>query len=238
MAQVDVFATKKYDAIIVNLINTDTVETIISRAKGIPVIFVNRRPRDAVIDGVKTAYVGSQEFDAGRMQGEFLAQFFKGKTELRYVLFMGQLGLENTLERTRGVKETLTKAGFKLTKVYEDTAEWDRFKAMNQMQQLLGTGKPFDVVMCNNDEMALGVIEAMKALKMDLKKIPVVGIDATPPAKEAVKAGEMAMTVFQNAKEQGRVALEFALKAAQKQKIEKFGWVPFEPVTLQNIAKY
>jgi ABC-type sugar transport system substrate-binding protein len=92
--------------------------------------------------------------------------------------------------------------------------------------------------MCNNDEMALGVIEAMKALKMDLKKIPVVGIDATPPAKEAVKAGEMAMTVFQNAKEQGRVALEFALKAAQNQKIEKFGWVPFEPVTLQNIAKY
>ena len=106
MAQVDVFATKKYDAIIVNLINTDTVETIISRAKGIPVIFVNRRPRDAVIDGIKTAYVGSQEFDAGKMQeGEFLAQFFKGKTELRYVLFMGQLGLENTLERTRGVKE-------------------------------------------------------------------------------------------------------------------------------------
>ena len=170
--------------------------------------------------------------------GEFLAQFFKGKTELRYVLFMGQLGLENTLERTRGVKETLTKAGFKLTKVYEDTAEWDRFKAMNQMQQLLGTGKPFDVVICNNDEMALGVIEAMKALKMDLKKIPVVGIDATPPAKEAVKAGEMAMTVFQNAKEQGRVALELALKAAQGQKIEKFGWVPFEPVTLKNIANF
>lgn len=238
MAQVDVFALKKYDAIIVNLINTDTVETIISRAKGIPVIFVNRRPRDSVIDGVKTAYVGSQEFDAGKMQGEFLAQFFKGKTELRYVLFMGQLGLENSLERTRGVKETLTKAGFKLTKVYEDTAEWDRFKAMNQMQQLLGTGKPFDVVMCNNDEMALGVIEAMKALKIDLKKIPVVGIDATPPAKEAVKKGEMAMTVFQNAKEQGRVALDMALKAAQGQKIEKFGWVPFEPVTLQNIANF
>ncbi len=238
IAQVDVFATKKYNAIIVNLINTDTVETIISRASGIPVIFVNRRPRDAVIDGVKTAYVGSQEFDAGRMQGEYLAKFFKGKTEIKYVLFMGQLGLENTNERTRGVKETLTKAGFKLTKVYEDTAEWDRFKAMNQMQQLLGTMKPFDVVICNNDEMALGVIEAMKSAKMDLKKIPVVGIDATPAAKEAVKKGEMSMTVFQNAKAQGAVALEFALKAAKGQKIEKFGWVPFEPVTIENVAKY
>ncbi len=238
MAQVDVFATKKYDAIIVNLINTDTVETIIQRARGIPTIFVNRRPRDAVIDGVKTAYVGSQEYDAGRMQGEFLAQFFKGKKSIRYVLFMGQLGLENTNERTRGVKETLQKAGFTLTKVYEDTAEWDRWKAMNQMQQLLGTGKQFDVVICNNDEMALGAIEAMKALKMDLKKTPVVGIDATPPAKEAVKAGDMAMTVFQNAKAQGAVALEFALKAAQGQKIEKYGWVPFEPVTINNVSKY
>jgi inositol transport system substrate-binding protein len=238
MAQVDVFATKKYNAIIVNLINTDTVETIISRARGIPVIFVNRRPRDAVIDGVKTAYVGSQEFDAGRMQGEFLTKFFKGKTEIRYVLFMGQLGLENTNERTRGVKETLTKAGFKLTKVYEDTAEWDRFKAMNQMQQLMGMGRPFDVVICNNDEMALGVIEAMKSAKKDLKAIPVVGIDATPAAKEAVKKGEMAMTVFQNAKAQGAVALDIALKAAKGQKIEKFGWVPFEPVTIENVAKY
>lgn len=239
MAQVDVFHTKKHKAIIVNLINTDTVETIIERAKGIPCIFVNRRPRDAVIDGVKTAYVGSQEFDAGRMQGEFLAQFFKGKkTELRYVLFMGQLGLENTNERTRGVKETLQKAGFTLAKVYEDTAEWDRFKAMNQMQQLIGTKRPFDVVICNNDEMALGAIEAMKSAGMDLKAIPVVGIDATPPAKEAVKAGTMAMTVFQNAKAQGRVALEFALKAAKGEKIEKFGWVPFEPVTSENISKY
>lgn len=238
MAQVDVFATKKYNAVIVNLINTDTVETIISRAKGLPVIFVNRRPRDAVIDGIKTAYVGSQEFDAGRMQGEYLAKFFKGKSEIRYILFMGQLGLENTNERTRGVKETLTKAGFKLTKVYEDTAEWDRFKAMNQMQQLLGTQKAFDVIICNNDEMALGVIEAMKSAKMDLKKFPVVGIDATPAAKEAVKKGEMAMTVFQNAKAQGAVALEFAVKAAKGQKIEKFGWVPFEPVTIENVSKY
>ncbi len=238
LTQVDVFVTKKYNAIIVNLINTDTVETILERAKGTPTVFVNRRPRDAVIDGVKTAYVGSQEFDAGRMQGEFLAKFFQGKKEIRYVLFMGQLGLENTNERTRGVKETLTKAGFTLTKVYEDTAEWDRFKAMNQMQQLLGTNRPFDVVICNNDEMALGAIEAMKSAGRDLKKVPVVGIDATPPAKEAVKAGDMAMTVFQNAKAQGRVALEIALKAAKGQKIDKFGWVPFEPVTIDNVAKY
>lgn len=239
LTQVDVFVTRKYNAIIVNLINTDTVETIVTRAKGTPTIFVNRRPRDEVIDGKKTAYVGSQEFDAGRMQGEFLAKFFEGKKkELRYVLFMGQLGLENTNERTRGAKETLQKAGFKLTKVYEDTAEWDRFKALNQMQQLLGTNKPFDVVICNNDEMALGVIEAMKSAGKDLKAIPVVGIDATPPAKEAVKKGEMAMTVFQNAKEQGRVALEYALKAAKGEKIEKFGWVPFEPVTPANVAKY
>jgi len=239
LAQVDIFVTKKYKAIIVNLINTSTVETILDRAKGTPTIFVNRRPDDSVIDGVKTAYVGSQEFDAGRMQGEFLAKFFKGKkTELKYVLFMGQLGLENTNERTRGVKETLAKAGFKLTKVYEDTAEWDRFKAMNQMQQLLGTDPDFDVVICNNDEMALGAIEALKTAGKDLKAIPVVGIDATPPAKESVKAGEMAMTVFQNAKAQGRVALEFAVKAAKGQKIEKFGWVPFEPVTIANVSKY
>ena len=67
MAQVDVFATK--NTLLLSTLSTDTVETIIQR-QGIPTIFVNRRPRDTVIDGVKTAYVGSQEYDAGRMQGD------------------------------------------------------------------------------------------------------------------------------------------------------------------------
>jgi len=237
--QVRTFATKKHNAIIVNLVDTSTAETVIAEAGDIPIIFINRRPDDSVLVQNKYAYVGSQEWDAGKMQAEFLAGFFKGRTEpIRYVLFMGQLGLENSQQRTESVKTELQGFGFTLEMVFEDTANWDRAEAMNKMQTLIGTAKEFDVVICNNDEMALGVIEAMKAAGMDLKAIPVVGIDATDMACASVKAGEMAATVFQNAAAQGRVAMEYAIKASKGEPFDKFGWVPFEPVSIDNVDEY
>ncbi len=238
--QVRTFKTMGYSAMIVNLVDTATAETIMAEAGDTPIIFINRRPVDELLKAGKYAYVGSQETDAGNMQAEFLAGFFKDKADktLKYVLFMGQLGLENTNARTSSVKEGLEKAGFTLTKVFEDTAEWDRAKAMDKMQTIIGTGEAFDVVICNNDEMALGAIEAMKAAGLDLSKIPVVGIDATASACEAVKNGEMAATVFQDANGQGALAMELAVKAAKGESFDIFGWVPFKPVTKANVADF
>ena len=237
--QVRTFAAKGYDVMIVNLVDTSTAETIIAEAGDIPIIFVNRRPDDSVLVQGKYAYVGSQEYDAGKMQAEFLAKYFAGRTDpINYVLFMGQLGLENTQQRTDSVKTELTKAGFTLNKVFEDTAKWDRATAMDMMQTFLGTGAAFDCVICNNDEMALGVIEALKAGGIDLTKIPVVGIDATDMACESVKNHEMAMTVFQDAAGQGAKCIEFAKLAAEGKLTEQFGWVPFQPVTIDNVADF
>ena len=237
--QVRTFATKGYDVMIVNLVDTSTAETIIAEAGDTPIIFVNRRPDDSVLVTGKYAYVGSQEYDAGKMQAEFLAKYFAGRTDpINYVLFMGQLGLENTQQRTESVKTELTNAGFTLNKVFEDTAKWDRATAMDMMQTFLGTGKTFDCVICNNDEMALGVIEALKAANVDLTKIPVVGIDATDMACESVKNGEMAMTVFQDAAGQGAKCIEFAKLAAEGNLTEQFGWVPFQPVTIDNVDQF
>jgi ABC-type sugar transport system substrate-binding protein len=238
--QIRTFETKGYKSLIVNLVDTSTAQTMISEAGKTPIIFINRRPADNLLKEGTYAYVGSQEYDAGRMQAEFLAGFFKDKADktLKVVLFMGQLGLENTNERTRSAKEVLEKAGFKLEMVFEDTAEWDRAKAMDKMQTIIGTGAEFDCVIANNDEMALGCIEAMKAAKIDLKKIPVVGIDATDMACQSVKNGEMAATVFQNAAAQGALAMEYAIKAAKGEKFDIFGWVPFEPVTAANVDNY
>ena len=237
--QVRTFAAKGYDVMIVNLVDTSTAETIIAEAGDIPIIFVNRRPDDSVLVAGKYAYVGSQEWDAGKMQAEFLAKYFAGRTDpINYVLFMGQLGLENTQQRTDSVKTELTNAGFTLNKVFEDTAKWDRATAMDMMQTFLGTGAAFDCVICNNDEMALGVIEALKAGGIDLTKVPVVGIDATDMACESVKNHEMAMTVFQDAAGQGAKCIEFAKLAAEGKLTEQFGWVPFQPVTIDNVADF
>ncbi len=236
---VNTFATQKYDAIIMSLVNTDIAEELIGLAGDIPVVFTNRLPDEKVLREGKDVYVGSEETEAGRMQGEYLANYFKdsGKTELNVVLLMGQLGLDNTTKRSSSAKEALEKAGYKLNMILEDTAEWDRFKAMSKMEQVLGTGKIIDCVIANNDEMALGAIEALKSVNK-LKDVQVVGIDATDNALAAVKAGEMGMTVLQDAAAQGEAAIELAKKAAKGESIEKFNWIPFTSITKENVSDY
>ncbi len=236
---INTFLSKKYDVIIANLVNTDTASEIIRIAGNTPVIFINRLPDTNVFIEGKHAYVGSKEYEAGKMQGEFLAHYFKEKgiNEVNYVMFLGTLGLENTSERTRGVKETLQNAGLDIHKVFEDTADWDRAKAMSKMEQFLTTGQKFNCVIANNDEMALGAIDALRSSNM-LRDIPVTGIDANEKAREAIKNGLMSMSVFQNASEQAAVTIELAVKAASGEKIEKLHWIPFETVTGNNIDKY
>jgi ABC-type sugar transport system, periplasmic component len=239
LSQISSFASQGVSAIIVNLVNSDSTDEIMKAAGDIPVVFVNRLPDTAILESsAKASYVGSNESEAGKLQSEFLTKYFndKGKKELNYVLFMGTLGLQNTNARTDSVKKGLEDSGFTLVKQFEDTADFDRAKAMEKMQQFIGTKKPFDVVIANNDEMALGAVEAMKAA--NITGIPVVGIDATANALEAIKAGDLACSVFQDAKGQGSGALDFAYKYAKGETVDKYGWIPFQIVSKDNLADF
>lgn len=233
------FASQDYDVIILSAVNTDTAAEMINMAGDIPMIFTNRLPDESVFRKGIDAYVGSEETESGRLQGEYLAEYFKdsGKTELNVVMLMGQLGLDNTTKRTESAKKALEDAGYTLNMVFEDTAEWNRATAMSKMEQVLGTGKPIDCVIANNDEMALGAIEALKAVDK-LKDVQVVGLDATDNALQAIEEGEMGMTVFQDAKAQAEKAVDLALKAGNGEEIETFNWIPFTAITKENVAEY
>lgn len=240
MEQIDALATVGVDVIIAGLADSNTASEVIPHAQGIPLVLTTRHPDDSVLIENNVIYVGSPESDAGTQQGNFLAEYFKdsGKTELNYVLFMGPLGLENATQRTEYAKKALTDAGYTLNKVFEDTANWDRAEAMSKMQQILGTNQEIDCVIANNDEMALGAVEALKAAGK-LEGIPVVGIDATDAGLEAVKNGEMAMTVLQNAVGQADSAMELAVKLAKGETLDDVVfWVPFETITLDNLDQY
>lgn len=232
------FAAQGFDAIIVNLVNEENTEALVNAANGIPLIFVNRTPADGYLEQGKVVYVGSDEAQAGQLQADFIAEYFVGKEPktLDYVLFMGIMGLPNTNNRTKAVKEGMQAHGFTINPVFEDTAMYDRVTAMEKMQQLIGTGKKFDVVIANNDEMALGAIEAMRAA--NITDVPVLGIDATSNALTAVKNGELACTIFQNAKGQGEGALEVAYQIINDQPHETITWIPFEQVTIENVDDY
>lgn len=237
--QITTFASQNYDAVILSAVNTDTAAELIDMAGDRPMIFTNRLPDEGVFREGLDAYVGSDENESGKLQGEYLAEYYKdsGKTELNVVILMGQLGLDNTTKRTASAKQALEDAGYTLNIVFEDTAEWDRATAMSKMEQVLGTGKPIDCVIANNDEMALGAIEALKSVDR-LKDVQVVGLDATDNALQSIKDGEMAMTVFQNAKAQAEKAIDVAMAAANGEDFETFNWIPFTAITKDNVDEY
>ncbi|MEC8484249.1 MAG: substrate-binding domain-containing protein, partial [Pseudomonadota bacterium] len=122
--------------------------------------------------------------------------------------------------------------------IEKQTALWQRSMGNDIMTNWLSAGVQFDAVIANNDEMAIGAIQAMKAVDLDMSKIVVAGVDATQDALQAMRAGDLDVTVFQDAKGQGAGAVEAAVKLAKGEDVPQKVWVPFELVTPTNMERY
>lgn len=212
ISHVQTWEADGYDAVIVGLCNNDSAADVLAVAGDMKVVFVNRQPSLDVLQDGKVVYVGTDETLYGTEQGNYLAGLFKaeGKTDVNIALFMGELGLDNVTKRTQSAKDALAANGIDATYV-ENTALWDRMKAMDMFSQMMNTGDIYDAVICNNDEMALGVIEAMQTNGTKEIICPVVGIDATDVGCAAVKNGTMACSVFQDPTAQGEGTIICAL---------------------------
>ena len=106
------------------------------------------------------------------------------------------------------------------------------------MANWLTAGVEFDAVISNNDEMAIGAIQVLKSTGIDMDDVVVAGIDATPDGLAAMETGDLDITVFQNARKQGALAVEAAVALAKGDKVDRHIWVPFELVTPQNMTEY
>ena len=216
LGQIESFVNNDFDAIVIGMPSGDSYQEVLDAAGDMDVIYFNRMVTDtSCLDGTKSIYVGMAEYDAGYAEGEWLAEYFadSGKTELNGVLFRGILGQPSVTDRSQGVEDALTEAGFTVNWVFDDTAEWDRAKAMDKFTQFYGTGTEFDFVASNNDEMALGVIEACSALGAELS-FPIVGIDATEVGCQAVIDGTLSMTVNQDPIGQGQIVVDAVISMA------------------------
>ncbi|HHX36765.1 MAG TPA: substrate-binding domain-containing protein [Clostridiaceae bacterium] len=233
------FVDQDCDGIIVNLVDTSQAMQVMEVAAEIPVVFVNRIPELSLQEG-KSCYVGSDETESGRFQGEFLAEYFKSRerTEINVVMLTGSAGVKNTMIRTEGAKIALENAGINATYVFEDSGQWERDRAEWKMESFLATKTEFDCVICNNDEMAVGAIKAMTNAGLNPQTIPVVGIDATPVALKAMERGQLSFTVFQNPHSQGINCVRAATAFANGETIGTVVHIPFEPVTLSNYKDY
>ena len=233
LSQVENFVAQKVDAIIIIAANTDAADPMTKAAQdaGIPLVYVNRIPSN-LPEGV--AYVGSESIQAGIMQAEWIAKQLNGKGNV--VIMNGNLAQEAAQKRTEGEKQVFAKyPDIKIIK--EDTANWDRAEGLALMENWLSTGDQIDAVASNNDEMAIGALQAIDAAGK-LGKIIVGGVDASPNALEEMDKGRLNVTVFQNPKGQGEGGIKAAIALARGEKIDQITWVPFELVTPENYKDY
>ena len=252
--QVDQFIADGVNVLIVNQVDRMASQATIDKAKAanIPVVFINREPTPEMLATYdKAYYIGAKAEESGTEAGELVAAYFKSHPEadknkdgkLQFVLLRGQNGHQDMILRSKYSVEAIRAAGIEPVEVAGAIANWDKLQAMNITNAFLMSIGPenIEAIIANNDEMALGAVEALKA--QDYNKgdpamyIPVVGVDANASALDAMDKGEMLGTVLNDADGQGSAAVKLAVALAQGKDVSsevtdnKYIWIPYQKVT-------
>ena len=239
LSQVQNFIANGVNAIIVNPVDTSATAAITKAAAdaGVPLVYVNRLPSDINKLGPKAAVVASDEKESGTYETQAICKILGGKGDI--LVIEGQLSNQAAVQRTADIHDVIALPECKGIKIIaEQTGEWDRTKGQNLMTNWLSKGMKYDAVISNNDEMAIGALQAMKAAGVDTKKAVVGGVDATQDALASMKAGDLKVTVFQDAAGQGKGAVDAALKLAKGEKVDKKVYIPFQLVTPANMDQF
>ena len=255
----DLFLTKGYEILAVNMMNTTNAPDILEKtgAEDVPVVFFNVEPEEDVLAGAPgNYYVGARAEESGTMQGEALVAYWNDNPEadrngdgvLQYVMIMGDPGHQDSILRTEYSVKAITDAGIQVEELAVDTANWARAEGQDVMARILAAHDDIEAVICNNDEMALGAIEALKAggyLTDGGDFIPVVGVDCNEEAQIAIGEGTMYASVFNDAYGQADAVVKLCtlLAKGETPTSENLGydldgqyvWVPYIPVTAENL---
>jgi methyl-galactoside transport system substrate-binding protein len=255
---VDLFLTQGYNSLAINLVEPASANVVIAKAKAkkVPLVLFNREPADLDLAKFPNVYyVGAKAQESGTMEGQIAATWWKANKPagavMHYVMLIGDPANTDAKFRTEFSVKAVKAAGIKVEELAADTAMWQRGDAQNKMQAWLAKfGDKIDFVFANNDDMALGAIEALKAAGYFTggKYMPVVGVDATPPALDALKQGTLLGTVLNDAVNQGKATYDLAAQLGAGVKMIKtvapladkdgkptpdghYIWVPYQAVT-------
>jgi len=242
--QINNFIASGLDAIIVNPVDTSATVAMSNAAAsaGVPLVYVNRQPINLDTLPDNQAFVGSNEIESGTLAAFEACKMLRaeGKSNgANIYILMGELSNQAAVQRTKDFDDILgiDMCNF-INVVDRQTANWSRDQAQDLMTNWLSAGDPFDAVWSNNDEMAIGAIQAMKAAGISMDDVIVTGVDATQDALASMQAGDLDVTVFQNAAGQGSGALQAALDLAAGETVASTVYIPFELVTPANIDEY
>ena len=242
--QINNFVASGVSAIIVNPVDTSATQAMsdAAAAANIPLVYVNREPVNVDSLPDNQAFVASNERDSGTLETMEVCRLLTeaGKTEANIYVMMGELSNQAAVQRTADIHDVMASGncGVTLNIIDEQTGNWSRDQGQTLMTNWLTTGTAFDAVISNNDEMAIGAIQALKAGGVDMTTVIVGGVDATQDALAAMQAGDLDATVFQDAAGQGSGAVNAALALAKGEAVEQKVYVPFLLVTPANVADF
>ena len=203
--------------ILLNPVSPDSVGELLEMAAAhdVPVVLFNREPSDLSVltaYGDRVVYVGSRTEQAGELQGRAIAQMLaehpeydrNGDGKIQYVMLMGEADNRDAQARTSGCLDALKALGVAMEPVIPvQVCDWDDWEAQKVIQHLLIDQTAFEMVISNNDTMAVGALAALNAFGVNLvggkDYIPVVGVDATDEAVDLIESGMMTATVRQDA---------------------------------------
>ncbi|WP_422467430.1 galactose/glucose ABC transporter substrate-binding protein MglB [Endozoicomonas sp. ALC013] len=219
--QVDIMLARGVDALAINLVDPAAAPVIIQKAKydDVPIVFYNKEPSAEALASYKHAYyVGTDSKESGIIQGELIAEHWarnsawdlNGDGKIQYVLLKGEPGHPDAEARTSYVISTLNDRGYPTAELHMDTAMWDTAMAKDKVDAWISgpNADKIEVVIANNDAMAMGAIESLKAAGKSA--IPVFGVDALTEALALIKGGQMQGTVLNDANNQAKAAFQLA----------------------------
>lgn len=242
----------------VNLADRTNPSEIIEAAKesDIPIIFFNREPvAEDLNQWEKLYYVGAKAKQSGVMQGELAADLiWERKTvdrnkdgKIQYVVLEGEMGHQDAIVRTESAVDSLKEKGVELEKLSYEIANWNRAQAQNRMTQMINQyNNQIELVLANNDDMALGAIDAYEKLGYTETDIPAfLGIDGTDEGLEAVLEEKMAATVYNDKEAQANAMAQLARQLVTGEKMKKvefenqrYIYLPYEKVTKDNVQDF
>ena len=254
------FITADYDVLCVNLVDRTDATVIIDMAMSsdTPIIFFNREPVEKDLSRWdKIYYVGAPARQSGELQAriiidalsdkdKFAAIDANGNGTIQYVMIEGEAGHQDTLVRTSVCTNELIKAGFSLEKLGDEYANWERDQGRTKMREFIDR-YPFQIemVIANNDDMALGALDAIAETDYPLDPF-VVGINGTAEALEAIRTMKLDGSVYNDSDGQAEMIMEMAYALAKGEPFpdsveltfDKYVFRPYSIITYDNVQKY
>ncbi len=251
--QVDRLISLGCDVLCINPVDRMDATVVIDKAMtaGVPVVFFNRQPVEEDMNRWdRLYYIGVDAKETGILQGQLIADLYREQPDridinddgvVSYVLLEGETNHQDAMVRTEWSIQTLKDEGVPIERITGGIANWERSQASALMEQWISScPDTIELVVSNNDDMALGAIDALE--RAGIEGVNVVGIDGTNPGVEAMENGKLLGTVSSNKEVYGSAVIELAASCALGEPLPqeypltdgRYYWIPQE-ILIQDL---